>query len=257
MAPQRSKRKGQGRKPHLRLVGISAKTLKAYKKAVANFILFLRLMIDELPDDFVLIDYWAGEFINACWQEGEPVGYAGHLISGLSRFMPQIRRQLPTARQFYSNWLRIKPVKRVPPLTFLCVQAMCAAAAKVGRWDLAATLMTAFLFFLRTTEFLALSWDCIKFAPDVAQAAIALPSTKTSASKQAMESLRIKDVNLVRLLEKAKACGTGPRLFNGSGQAFRNEFQAILDALGLSGLGFLPYSLRRGGAAHFFTRTSS
>ena len=195
MAPQRSKRKGQGRKPHLRLVGISAKTLKAYKKAVANFILFLRLMIDELPDDFVLIDYWAGEFINACWQEGEPVGYAGHLISGLSRFMPQIRRQLPTARQFHSNWLRIKPVKRVPPLTFLCVQAMCAAAAKVGRWDLAATLMTAFLFFLCTAEFLARSWDCIKFAPDVAQVAIALPSTKTSASKQAMESLRIKDVN--------------------------------------------------------------
>ena len=72
-----------------------------------------------------------------------------------------------------------------------------------------------------------------------------------------MESLRIKDVRLVKLLEKAKGLCEGPRLFNGSWQDFRNDFHSLLKALGLFGLGFQPYSLRRGGATHFFTKTSS
>ena len=52
------------------------------------------------------LDEGVAHFIDHMFFEGEPVGYAGDLLSGMSRFVPGSRLRMPTARLWYRNWTR-------------------------------------------------------------------------------------------------------------------------------------------------------
>ena len=52
------------------------------------------------------LDYTLAEYLNCMHQEGEPVSAAGHALSGIKRFIRELRIQLPTASQYSRNLQR-------------------------------------------------------------------------------------------------------------------------------------------------------
>jgi integrase len=244
------------KKLHLKFLGINDRTLRAYRRAVRNFFLYLKSLRLPMPKTDAQLDEAVSEYINHCYQEGEPVGYAGHLLSGFKRFLPRSKTALPTSRLYFSNWQRSTTPKRATPLSLLIVQAMAAAAARVHRWDLAACLLLGFVCFLRTAEILGLLIKDIKLFDSSNQFVIALRNTKTS--RNAMESLAVTDKVLVKVLRRA----IGDRaeedpLFKGSAGDFRRSFAALILLCEVKEHDFTPYSLRRGGATWFFAQTQS
>ena len=139
---------------HLRYVGIAPRTFQVYRRAVNAFFSFLHARSLDLPSSLPELDHLVSEFINECWQEGEPIGFCGHLLSGLQRFFPQCKHHLNTSWLFYNNWNSTIVPSRATPFPKHVVAALASAAAQAGDLRLAAGLLVGFTVFLRTTELL-------------------------------------------------------------------------------------------------------
>ena len=102
LMPPRKTKPGPA-KVHLRELGITSRTRKSYRKAIANFFRHLEANALPLPETLCCLDEALADFINDCWMEGEPHGYAGHLLSGFGRFYPPCKHAMPTAWQYFTN----------------------------------------------------------------------------------------------------------------------------------------------------------
>ena len=91
-------------KPHLKFLGINAKTRSCYGRALRNFFFYLRAVRGFLPASFEDLDVELSEFINHLYQEGDHVSLAGWTVSALKRFYPQCRRHLAASQLFLRNW---------------------------------------------------------------------------------------------------------------------------------------------------------
>ena len=239
-------------RPHLRELGITARTRKSYRKAIANFFRHLAANAVAIPNSLEDLDVLLADFINECWLEGEPHGYAGHLLSGFGRFYPPCKHAMPTAWQYFNNWQRQIAPCRAAPLPPQVMTAMASAAVQVDRYDLAAALFIGFVCLLRTNELLMVRKRHCKFYPVTGVGIVALTDTKTSARKRATESVSFKDPILCRLLGSAfEGKDDEDFLYAPRGPVFRREFRRLLQEFGLQGK-FHPYSLRRGGATWHF-----
>ena len=104
-----------GPKKHLRFKGIRPRTASLYKKEVERFFSYLQAESIPIPNDPEELDEHIAEFINMLYQEGDSLSHAGWLLSGLKRFMPQLKRSLAISQQWYNNWARDhQPVRAVP-----------------------------------------------------------------------------------------------------------------------------------------------
>jgi len=245
------------RRLHLRHVGITAKTRNRYQNALRCFLAYLKAMSVALPHTLSLLDHYVSEYINECWQEGEPLGYAGDLICGLQRFYPACRRQLPTAKQYFNNWGRCHVATRAKPLPKRVLMAMASAAVGANRYDLAALLLLGFSCFLRTAEILGIHAQHIHLSDDNKLIILALPMTKTSRRKNRMESVHVDDPVIATVVRRAlHRAPLGP-IFTQGPQVFRREFKELLHGLDIHDELLLPYSLRRGGATWHFLKYRS
>jgi hypothetical protein len=131
--------------------------------------------------------------------------------------------------------------------------ALAGLALLRQRPDYASLLLVAFHCFLRPSEFLAVKAGTVDFS-DKNQAVISLAWTKIGQQRGAREAVVVQDALvafwLKHLLQKQSA---GAPLLQGKPRGFRQFFSAALAELGLQGHGFMPYSLRRGGATYDFT----
>ena len=82
------------RKRSLRFAGLHPRTLRAYRQALDRFLKFVKKRTR------------LAEFIDLSYQEGEPLSYAGHLLSAMKRFHPELRLELPRSSQYFRNWQR-------------------------------------------------------------------------------------------------------------------------------------------------------
>ena len=203
MPPRTSKPPRGERRPHLRNVGITSRTRNRYQNALRCFFTYLKSVSLDFPSTFSLLDHYVSEYINACWQEGEPLAYAGDLICGLQRFYPACRRRLPTAKQFFNNWSRSHVAIRAKPLPKHVLMAMASAAIEANRYDLAALLLLGFACFLRTAEILGIHAQHIHISSANSTIIVALPLTKTSRRKNHMESVHVDDPVIATVVRRA------------------------------------------------------
>ena len=240
----------------LRYIGLKPRTVKAYKTALKNYFAALEANNESLPSDFEELDLSLAERLDQMFQEGEPLAYGGHLMSAIKRFYPGTRIHLWTAKQFYSNWRSCKLVNRALPLPGELLQAMAAAAAQIGQWRLAATLLIAFYGLLRTNEAVLLAKGDINLDLQHDSVVVALPMTKTS--KNAMESVVVRDWLLASVLRKALAMTPEKsKLYGGSAYQFRKDLVSLQKACGFESAPYTPYGLRRGGATWWWLKTQS
>ena len=240
------------RKLHLKFKGITPKTSRAYRKEIQRFFTYLSAEKISLPTNTEALDAILAEYINVLYQNGDSLTQAGWLISGMKRFLPQLRFQLPTAQQYYQNWLRDHVPQRATPLPWLVVKALAAQAWRLNQFDIALLLLLGFCFFLRTTEFLTLPAQNIVVDLRSSQIVLSLDQTKTS--KQFQQSLVVRHGPLARIVSRALQLvpQRGP-IWRHSPHIFRESFTLLIHHLQLQQYQFSLYSLRRGGATHAYT----
>ena len=242
-------------KKHLRFAGLRRQTLRAYQNAMDEF-LFRHHLSSFTAIKPSKLDKLLGEHLNSMFQEGEPLSYAGHLLSALKRFHPQLRLRLPISSQYYKNWCKTYTPSRAVPASFPLVEAMLGVSFQRRNPAMAALVGVGFDAMLRTSELLAISPNHILFHRDGKQASLVIPTSKTSQGNP--QIIAIHDQHLLRLLAVASPKKHLHRpLWRDSPHTFRKEFQEILHTLGFPRGSYQPYSLRRGGATHHFMNGGS
>ena len=61
------------------------------------------------------LDEELSELIEVSYQEGDPVSYAGHLLSAVKRFHPELKMKLPVSSQLFRDWQRCYIPSRAVP----------------------------------------------------------------------------------------------------------------------------------------------
>ena len=189
-------------KLHLKFKGITLRTSACYRKEIARFFLYLEQEDMPIPTDPDQLDAILAKYINCMYQDGDSLSQAGWLLSGMKRFMPRIRFQLPTAQQYYQNWLRNHLPQRAVPMPWLVLKALAAVCWEQKHFDLAVLLMLGFAFYLRTTEMITLRAEDVVADLRLGQITISLKQTKTS--KQFIQSLVLWHGSLARFIHSAK-----------------------------------------------------
>eukprot|EP00435_Cladocopium_sp_Y103_P041751 s2830_g11.t1 len=224
---------------------------RAYRKEIHKFFLFLSSEEEVLPNSYADLDAILAEYINVLFQNGDSLTQAGWLLSGFKRFVPRLRFQLPTAQQYYQNWLRDHVPLRAVPMPWLVAKALAAAAWQNRHYDVAILILVGFSFFLRSTEFLTLPFQNLVVDPARSTVVVTLDRAKTSKQFQQSLVLRNRTLALIVAQGLSRLSRDGP-IWRFSARAFRESFGILLRHFQLEPFSFSLYSLRRGGATHVY-----
>ena len=117
-------------------------------------------------------------------------------------------------------------------------------------------ILLGFDAFFRTGELLAMKWGDFTFHPDQT-VTITLPLSKGGQRKGIIEDVHVSDSNLVKLLDHfSRGQPNGALLLQAPEGWFRRMFAELCSKVKLPST-VKPYSLRRGGACHYFLLTGS
>lgn len=238
----------------LRFAGLSATTLRAYRKAIDTFVKKSRIR-DLHATRASRLDRLIGDYMEEAFQEGDPISYSGHLLSALKRFYPHLRQRLPLATQLYRNWVKTYVPRRATPASWQLVEAMIGLCLAQHLPELALLLGVGFHCMLRTSELLALSHRHFVFHPRGNGLSIAIPGSKTSSGNP--QVLLVVDEQLIQLAKSVVTAQGTSTIWTDSSAAFRTRFDLALVGLGFESGSYVPYALRRGGATHHFQATLS
>ena len=248
------KRRVRGPLGHLKFKGINPKTARLYRKEVQKFFQHLESCNIEIPPDSASLDAILAEYINHLYQEGDSISHAGWLMSGFRRFIPSLKGHLPTASQYYSNWVRDHLPSRAVPMPWSVLKALVATAWRFEHFDLGLCLLLGFVFYLRTMEMITLKLDDIVIDSGRGQVILCLDNTKPSGPFS--QSLVVRNPRLTRIIAfgYSKLVGND-RVWPYSIGLFRVCFTRLLRHFDLQGFNFSLYSLRRGGATFSYAST--
>lgn len=234
----------------LRFVGLHTKSLRSYKRALLHFFRWLEDENEPIPSKASVLDDLLAQYLEHLWMDDINITYAGHVLSALRRFYPQLRYKLPVAKQFFSNWKSVHVTQQAVPMPADVALALAGVAVKVGDLRLALLLLLCFTAFLRTGEITGLQVSHVEADPATGQIILALPATKTS--KQKMESVAVYDSLLAFFTYEVLRTCPDKSLGGLSPNQFRAKLRLLLNFLKLDEMNFTGYSLRRGGASHAF-----
>ena len=223
-----------------------------------RYFAWLRANLFPMPRTMLELDQSAAEFVNSLWQEGDPHGYAGDLISGLSRFVPAARLHLSTTRLFFRNWTRTLTRVRAIPASAKIVRAFAGVALGMRRIDLMALFLAGFFGVLRTAEIFSLTAGQLVFGPGCRSVLLRLPQTKTTGRRNAPEHVLIQDPCVAAALKLAShGLHEQERIHRTRPENFGKELKLVALRLGFVSDKLTPYTFRRGGATWWFKATGS
>ena len=148
----------------------------------------------------------------------------------------------------------------VEPEEILIIKVLGALVGKCildDDWIFAAGLLLAFRM-LRPCELLNLRVNDISLTKRGLDIIVNLGLTKGGRRKGAEETIVLSDRalwSLLRLININRL--PGDSFLDLKSHAFRRRFAELLSFCGLDGLGYMPYSLRRGGATTLFRETAN
>ena len=236
------------KRKHLSEVGIAKRTLDIYQREVSLFLDYLDACSIAYPQTFVQLDHQLAEYINVLYQEGESLSRAGWVLSGLKRLYPRCRKELQT---WYTNWTRDHTPQRATPITWHIVQGFIGLCISQRGFSLALTILLNFVFFLRTGEAMNLNVSDISLVHSSSTVVLRLGYTKMS--KHFQQFVAYSDASFFALAAYLlNKCDPVGKVWPYSLTYFRRCFSALSAFFDLSSCHFVPYSLRRGGATHFY-----
>ena len=233
----------------LQFAGLKPATVRSYKQALKRFFEWVEAEDLQIPTTYSALDRMLSRYLEHMWLDDEPLTYAGHLLSGLRRFLPEARWRTPRAKQYFANWQISHVSHPAAPLPASAVLGLAGLAVATKQPKVAAILLIGYLAFLRTSELVKLSTAKIAVDRPRDRILIALPGTKTSRGRE--ETVCVVDRRVAALVSSICTSPLTP-LWHGTASSFRSMLTEFFTFFSLSEFNFTAYSFRRGGASHAF-----
>ena len=236
-------------------VAISKNTRKLYIQGARR----LLPIFDQSRDEQELDDR-ISQWVQKQWSKGTPLFQVSSALCGVQHFLPWTKRRLSRSWRSYQVWRRLEVPIRAPPLAEDILLSLANFAIQRGDLIFASLLLLGFYALLRTGELLQVCPRDILLKDG--HGLVRLQDTKTSRKKGTCEIVPIDHLwtRLVLeqvLIERKAELRMNCPIWLESGQSFRQRFAAYFHYFNMSHCQYRPYSLRRGGATHFFLTTGS
>ena len=233
----------------LRYAGLHHSTLRAYRRALKAILAYANKSSVKMFRSSQL-DVSVSSYLDHCYQEGEPLSYAGHLLSALKRFHPSLKFKLPESSQFYKNWTKTYHPTRAIPASWEFTEGLMGYALCHRQENLGLLIGLGFIGMLRTAEMLALTFQHLVVHRDQDTVSMVIPTSKTSSGNP--QVIQVSDRQMVSMILRLRGNRPKRLLWPKSGQAFRKAFHQLVVGLLFTSHTYVPYALRRGGATYHF-----
>eukprot|EP00435_Cladocopium_sp_Y103_P006537 s2887_g2.t1 len=131
---------------------VQPKTLKRYERAVHAFLDFLIAHELSYPRSNALLDSFVCGYIEELWENGDPKGWAGDLLSGLGHLIPSCKGSLTGGWRLHAAWGRAELPVRALPFTPKIVYALAQQAFDRQWKDTGVLLLLGFHRYPRSGE---------------------------------------------------------------------------------------------------------
>ena len=241
----------------LHTLTVQSRTKQRYESARQGFYKFLKHEGISLPTRRADLDVLVSEYIEHLWSTGEGRARANDTVAGLQDKDPKLRGSLPGSWRLLKTWSVNELPNRAPPMPTTVLHALVGYALFKEDLGFAVSLLVAFYCMLRTGEVLTLLSSHIAMTRPSQVAVISLGLTKGGKRQGASESATLTVVEALQMLWKWKKSNPPSTPLCPPAHQWRAKFSEALKALHLEEYGFRPYSLRRGGATHWFRHHGS
>lgn len=236
---------------------VQPQTRKRYESARQQFYQFLHANQLQVPTQSHALDLLVGEYLEHLWSTGEGRGRASDTLAAIQDLQPQTKGALPVSWRLLKAWHVNEVPCRAPPLPESCLKAMVGWAIFKGEFAFGLSLLLGYYGLLRTGELLEIRASQVFVEGPKKPAVISLGLTKGGKRMGAAESITISvELCLSWLVAWKKKASTQQKLCDTPAR-WRAMFVQCLNAIGIGDVNFRPYSLRRGGATHWFSKHGS
>ena len=243
---------------------VKSDTASSYGKAVAEFLDWLRVVGRSPASAFELdmaLSAWFEELYLTNGGRGR--SKATKALSGVVLRLPWLKGKFPGAKRALLGWEKLVPSVPYPPMPW-AIALLVAARLWLRRgpsFGLATIL--AFHCYFRISEFCNIRFRDVACPGDLrlsggdGSITIRLTETKTGPNKSACVRSSFVEFLCLSFLDRCRAMGRArpeDKVFDFSASTFRKAFHSACDELGLGHIGFVPHSLRHGGATYDYNR---
>ena len=217
--------------------------------------------------DSTSVDYAASAYLQFLYDEECPMCWAADTLSALQDMMPSLKRQLPESWRCFGAWQRLEPPERARPLHISILQFMVATLLRMIVEDNCFVILTVVLHMclvfhlFRPAEIRGLEWSDFRFSQVFREnkwftvLTIAVDHSKTSVRKRIVEYVLIEDSFTIFIAQILFNHHLSSEVWPFSSSYFHSIFLALQKELKI--VGYVPYSLKRGGATAHFLRYQS
>jgi len=199
------------------------------------------------------LDIALNEYFHHLWVADKGVAQGDKAFFGILMYMPRIRGQLFISHLSLKGWHKLKPPISYPPMSWpICVLVACQMV-KFGYWHFGIGVLLSFACYFRVNELCGLVRGDIadvgdlRIGPVLSHMAVRLSRTKTGNNKWVTVRCPVITALVRSILPNIPANG---KVFPFTADRFRHILKLVCSSLGLAHIGYVPHSLRHGGATH-------
>ena len=241
----------------LKSLTVQPVTRARYLDARNTFYEWLRNENLIMPHSAVQLDLVLSDYLEHLWATGHGRTTGSNILAALQDVQPHLKGKLKGSWRLMKTWVTHETPNRAPPLSLDVLHLMVGYALFKQLPLLALSFLLGFHGLLRTGELLGICAKHVSITRAKGPAVISLGLTKAGKRQGAAESITIHAEDVCRRLFQWKSKVSGPTSLTGPAHVWRKQFADTLEALGLTHLQYRPYSLRRGGATHYFNLLGS
>ena len=126
------------------------------KATQERYFLGLQKLLPVLSDasSLIEIDMATSNWIQRCWENGDPLHGISEALCGLHHYEPWTKRHLPLSWKMFGIWRKLESPDRAPPVTREIIYAWSFYAIDHCDFIFAGLLLLGFFALLRTGEIL-------------------------------------------------------------------------------------------------------
>lgn len=239
---------------------VEQKTKQRYVDSFQKFLQFHRLNSSFALPEAATFDTMVAEYVEFLWDSGAPKSEASYAAASIQFFRPQSKGHLAWSWKLIKTWNRIELPCRATPLSPEILASLAGQCFKWKQDAMAWLLVVGFSMFLRTGEILNLRRkDVVLPTQTSSEVVLLLENTKTTQKNfMPLEKLVVdEEICKSALRQLCQGKLPGDWLCPFSNYRFRSLWSSLIHHFGLEALGYMPYSLRRGGATSAYQRGCS
>ena len=229
---------------------VKKKTLDKYHSHFNRFCEWAEFNVISLRTAYDF-DSAASLYVEGLWADGFGRAEGSYLLAALQHMLPMLKHQLNLAWRLMKTWSKNELPTRAVPLDASTVLGFAGLFWVWKEPQLAAGIVVAFDFFLRTGELFTLRRQHVEFF--ASQASLQLTHTKSTTYQIHSERLLAWDALAIGALRFLAFNKEPPDfLVPRSAASFRTLWHKAVKFFLLQDFFIQPYSLRRGGATSAF-----